>query len=156
MSMGCCFRLPIVRCNLVRELTTLHEEDDVETFAAVISESAAPLARMAKYAMNSSGKEKWCCVVGSEAAGISPGVQAVCRRHVRIPMAEGIDSLSITTATSIILARLRDAATEKGGVVIGDGQSSTITLTFSWHAATAVFLAGALCGVGLSRMNSKS
>jgi tRNA G18 (ribose-2'-O)-methylase SpoU len=151
VSMGCCFRIPIVRCNLGRALATLQNEDNVETFAALLSDTAAPLARMATaHARNSAGKERWCCVVGSEAVGISLEVQAVCRRHVRIPMAEGIDSLSITTATAIILARLRDAAAEGPGG--GASQKGGLAL---WQAAVAVFLAGAVLGAGLSRYKHK-
>eukprot|EP00946_MAST-07B_sp_MAST-7B-sp1_P003466 g3466.t1 len=143
VSMGCCFRLPIVRCNLSHALAVLRDADNVETFAAVISESAAPLSCMAvDHARNSEGRERWCCVVGSEAAGICPEVQTECLRHVRIPMSKEIDSLSITTAAAIVLARLRDAASERRG---------TASFMRATPLAGALLLVGVVLGMSFSR-----
>jgi tRNA G18 (ribose-2'-O)-methylase SpoU len=47
--------------------------------------------------------EKWCCVLGNEGTGISAQVRDVCRRHVRINMDSGVDSLSLPVATGILL-----------------------------------------------------
>ena len=141
--MGCCFRLPIVRCNLSHALAVLRDADNVETFAAVISESAAPLSCMAvDHARNSEGRERWCCVVGSEAAGICPEVQTEGLRQVRIPMSKEIDSLSITTAAAIVLARLRDAASEKRG---------TTSFMRATPLAGALLLVGVVLGMSFSR-----
>jgi TrmH family RNA methyltransferase len=42
-------------------------------------------------------------VMGSEARGLSPGVAAACRKLVRIPMAKGVESLNVATATALML-----------------------------------------------------
>lgn len=46
-------------------------------------------------------------VVGSEGAGLSEGAMSAVRRHVRIPMAEGVDSINVATAAAIALNHFR-------------------------------------------------
>ena len=81
-------------------------------------------------------------MVGSEAAGICPEVQTECLRHVRIPMSKEIDSLSITTAAAIVLAMLRDAASERRG---------TASFMRATPLAGALLLVGVVLGMSLSR-----
>jgi RNA methyltransferase, TrmH family len=42
-------------------------------------------------------------VMGSEGAGLSDAVAAVCQKLVRIPMRDGVDSLNLSVATGLIL-----------------------------------------------------
>ena len=42
-------------------------------------------------------------VMGSEARGLSQPVQAACSKLVRIPMAKGVESLNVATATALML-----------------------------------------------------
>jgi tRNA G18 (ribose-2'-O)-methylase SpoU len=44
-----------------------------------------------------------CCVAGNEQAGLSAEVRALCTERVRIPMANGVDSLNVASALSVIL-----------------------------------------------------
>jgi tRNA G18 (ribose-2'-O)-methylase SpoU len=46
-------------------------------------------------------------VVGAEGPGLTDGVLDACDRRVRIPMADGVDSLNVATAAAIALHELR-------------------------------------------------
>jgi tRNA G18 (ribose-2'-O)-methylase SpoU len=45
-------------------------------------------------------------VVGAEGPGLTDPVLAACDRRVRIPMADGVDSLNVATAAAIALHEL--------------------------------------------------
>lgn len=45
-------------------------------------------------------------LMGSEAAGLTPELARACTRLVRIPMAAGVDSLNVATATALMLYEL--------------------------------------------------
>lgn len=49
-------------------------------------------------------------VMGSEARGLSPAVAAACKKLVRIPMAKGVESLNVATATALMLYEVRRTA----------------------------------------------
>lgn len=49
-------------------------------------------------------------VMGSEARGLSQAVQSACSKLVRIPMAKGVDSLNVATATALMLYEVRRSA----------------------------------------------
>ena len=51
---------------------------------------------------------RWCCVMGNEANGITSDVIATCRYSVRIDMEQGVDSLSVPIATGILLHGIRE------------------------------------------------
>ena len=42
-------------------------------------------------------------LVGAEGPGLTAAALAVADRHVRIPMAAGVDSLNVATAAAIVL-----------------------------------------------------
>ena len=45
-----------------------------------------------------------CCLVfGSEGGGLSPAILAACDEAVAIPMPPTVDSLNVTSATSVFL-----------------------------------------------------
>ena len=45
-------------------------------------------------------------IVGAEGPGLSPAALAAADRRVRIPMADGVDSLNVATAAAIAWQRL--------------------------------------------------
>jgi tRNA G18 (ribose-2'-O)-methylase SpoU len=104
-SMGHCFNVPIVRVeNLANALEMLSRECNLHNFAAVTGEGSVKLRDIA----SGSVAARWCLVLGSESAGVSPAVRSVCQTQLRIDMAPGIDSLSITVAGGIALNGLRE------------------------------------------------
>lgn len=52
-------------------------------------------------------REPTLLVMGSEARGLSQAVQAACSKLVRIPMAKGVESLNVATATALMLYEIR-------------------------------------------------
>ena len=133
--------MPLIRCDLSEAVRVLGERDGVTSFAAVIDEAAGTLASLSRHAAGGSGgRERWLCVVGSEANGISQPVQAACDYSVRIPMRTSVDSLSITTAAAIALARLREA---------GEAGAAERSMRAKRGLASAVALAGAGAALGL-------
>jgi len=55
-------------------------------------------------------REPTLLVMGSEARGLSAAVSAACGRLVRIPMAKGVESLNVATATALMLYEIRRLA----------------------------------------------
>ncbi len=97
VSMGSIFRLPIVQSeDLRRDLHRLREEWGVELMAAVLDESAEPLATARRSA-------KLGILLGSEAQGLGAEWVATCHRRVTIPMNHGTDSLNVSVAAGIFL-----------------------------------------------------
>jgi len=56
-----------------------------------------------------SDTDRVALLVGAEGAGLSPAALAMADERVRIPMAAGVDSLNVATATGIALHRLTAA-----------------------------------------------
>jgi TrmH family RNA methyltransferase len=52
-------------------------------------------------------KEPVVLVVGNEAAGLSEPSRLATGQRVRIPMAEGVESLNVSAATAILLFEMR-------------------------------------------------
>lgn len=57
------------------------------------------------------GSAPLALVVGTEGSGISEAALAECDLEIRIPMAEGIDSINVATAAAIALHYFRERAT---------------------------------------------
>ena len=97
-SAGLAFRAPILRC------TTSHAA------AAALSDAGWPLIGLRGegaedlYAGSFSGPTVW--VLGNETHGVSAAVGAHITRWVRIPMAEGVESLNVATAGAVVLFEL--------------------------------------------------
>ena len=49
---------------------------------------------------------KWAVLLGAEGPGLSEDTLRVADRHVRIPMASGVDSLNVATAAAVAFAHL--------------------------------------------------
>ena len=96
-SMGTVFALPVVHSeNLAATLTDLHRRFAVRIVAAHPAAQARPIEE--------SLFEASCCLVfGSEGDGISRAVLDACSLQVSIPMAPGVDSLNVASATAVFL-----------------------------------------------------
>jgi TrmH family RNA methyltransferase len=46
-------------------------------------------------------------LMGSEGAGLSPGLAQACRKLVKIPMAGRLDSLNLAVATALMVYEIR-------------------------------------------------
>lgn len=57
---------------------------------------------------------KVAIIVGHEGDGLSPKVLALCDHQARIPMAPGVDSLNVATATALALYELQRHPSEDG------------------------------------------
>jgi tRNA G18 (ribose-2'-O)-methylase SpoU len=105
VSMGHVFRVPIVRVqDLASELSKWSSDKyGFKSYAAVLDTSSL-LAHLKPGEVPRS----WCCVMGNEGGGISPGVAAACSEKIRIDMVGGVDSLSVPIACGILLHGLRE------------------------------------------------
>jgi tRNA G18 (ribose-2'-O)-methylase SpoU len=97
VSMGSVFQAPIVESrDLAVDLHRLRATYDIETWAAVASPTAKPLADCAR-------PQRLALVLGNEYEGLADSWLDLCQRHVAIPMAPGADSLNIACAAAILL-----------------------------------------------------
>jgi tRNA G18 (ribose-2'-O)-methylase SpoU len=96
-SIGTVFDLPIVRTsNLVATLNELTRHWSVQTIAAHPGAREETLAELEI-------SQRCCIIFGSEAHGISEPVLKACSVHAAIPMASGVDSLNVASASSVFL-----------------------------------------------------
>ena len=107
--MGHVFNVPIVRVeNLSECLHFLSTEHAVKTFAAVIDKDSTFLKSIAAPL-----KDRWCVILGNEDKGVSDAVRGISGIvKLRIDIAPGVDSLSITNATAVLLNGLREREAE--------------------------------------------
>ncbi|MDD4891084.1 MAG: RNA methyltransferase [Phycisphaerae bacterium] len=97
VSMGAVFNLRLVRSrDLSADLARLRQEFGVELIAAVLDESAEPLAGATR-------PQRIALLFGNEAQGLPPAIAAACDRRVTIPMKLGTDSLNVAVAAGIFL-----------------------------------------------------
>ncbi|HEV2296040.1 MAG TPA: RNA methyltransferase [Tepidisphaeraceae bacterium] len=110
VSMGTIFRLPLVQSDdLQRDLRRLRQEWGVQLIAAVLDETAEPLASA------QSGK-RLGILFGSEAQGLGPQWVDSCDRRVTIPMKHGTDSLNVAVAAGIFLYHFTSGMSDQRGV----------------------------------------
>ena len=109
VSMGHVFNVPIVRVeNLSECLHFLSTEHAVKTFAAVIDQDSTFLKSIAAPL-----QDRWCVILGNEDKGVSDAVRGISGIvKLRIDIAPGVDSLSITNATAVLLNGLREREAE--------------------------------------------
>lgn len=96
-SMGSALRLPCITGELTDIITTL-KSDGFSVYGAMLDDTAARLGEI-------DFPEKAAVVIGSEGAGISRKVAALCSRAVYIPIS-GAESLNAAAAAAIILWEL--------------------------------------------------
>lgn len=100
-SMGTVFRLPVIHAaHLPSLLEDLWNDHRIDTIAAVATPGATPLHE-AQFGHDV------CIVLGSEGDGLSEEVRAACRQQVVIPMADGVDSLNVASASAVFLAEVQ-------------------------------------------------
>jgi tRNA G18 (ribose-2'-O)-methylase SpoU len=75
-------------------------------FALVALTPAADARDIGAFARDPRRPSRVALLVGTEGAGVSPAAYAAADVRVRIPMAAGVDSLNLATATGIALQRL--------------------------------------------------
>ena len=64
--------------------------------------------RDAAAALRDAGTRRVAVLVGAEFSGLRPGTLAACSHQVRIPMAEGVDSLNVGVAAGVVLSRFAE------------------------------------------------
>ncbi|MBI4679117.1 MAG: RNA methyltransferase [Elusimicrobia bacterium] len=74
-------------------------------FVAALTSRKQPATELGDFAREAR-RERLVLVTGSEGAGLSPAVLGEADAAVRIPMAPGVDSLNVATATGIALHEL--------------------------------------------------
>ena len=100
VSMGTCFRLPIVRSpHLLTTLAELKHALGYTLLATVLDPAADPLPNLAV-------PERTAVLFGNEAVGLSDADAAACDRRVTLPMRRGTDSLNVAAAAAVFLYHL--------------------------------------------------
>jgi tRNA G18 (ribose-2'-O)-methylase SpoU len=72
---------------------------DFSLLALTPAPTATPLRELAV-------PDRWAVLLGAEGPGLSPAAFAAADRTVRIPMADGVDSLNVATAAAVAFAHL--------------------------------------------------
>ena len=95
-SMGAVFHLPVVHSgNLAESL----QELSVRHQTCVVA--ATPQGGMTIQELDVT--QNICLVFGNEGAGVSPQIMKQCQKRVLIPMAAGVDSLNVASASAVFL-----------------------------------------------------
>lgn len=101
VSMGHVLKVPYVDAPQWPQALYEIEAAGFEMFAMTPYPPAVELAQVRMSA------DRVAIVVGAEGAGLSEEALSAVRRHARIPMAEGVDSLNVATAAAIALSHFR-------------------------------------------------
>jgi len=96
-SAGYVFHIPIVQGDLPKMLLELGAKG-VKCASAVVQDGARFLDDL-----GTEIPKRWTVVVGSEHFGISSAVREASGMHVKIRMAEGVDSLNVVTSAGVLL-----------------------------------------------------
>ncbi len=96
-SAGTLFRATIYRC------------DNLSTALRALKHQQAAVYGLAAHGRNTIGEltaaKRSVYVLGNETAGLSETVQAECTEQLRIPMSNGVESLNVSVAASLIAFR---------------------------------------------------
>ena len=108
-SMGTVLDVPFTRAtDLAAELQTL-QGAGYRLVALTLSADARPIEGFLR-----ADATPIALLVGAEGNGLSPAIEAMADDRVTIPMAAGVDSLNVATATGIALHHLRSSVTSRG------------------------------------------
>ncbi len=94
-SMGSILRLPVVRIGELGVFVKLCKQKGFQTVATVVT------AEKSHFDIDLT--KPTVVILGQEGAGLSPDVMPDVDLHVRIPMAEAIDSLNVATSSAVVL-----------------------------------------------------
>ena len=101
-SMGTVFGLPVVHVpDLAQTLRAL------PVFGVTMIVAAAPGGDVTMQEIDL--KQNLCLVLGNEGGGISTKILELCHKRVAIPMAEGVDSLNVASASAVFLYEAANA-----------------------------------------------
>lgn len=104
VSMGTCFRLPILRSlDLQGDLEQLRTRWGVELAATVLDADAQPL-------QNCTRGERLALLFGGEGYGLHRQWVERCDRKITIPMQLGTDSLNVTVSAAVFLYHFTSSA----------------------------------------------
>ena len=104
VSMGTCFRVPIVRStDLLVDLAELRQAHGYQLLATVLDADAEPLPTLAV-------PDRVAVLFGNEAVGLNAADAAACDRRVTLPMRRGTDSLNVAAAAAVFLYHLTAGA----------------------------------------------
>jgi RNA methyltransferase, TrmH family len=104
-SAGTVTGIPIQGFQHIADLLARAFDDQSETVVIAADASGATNFRDVDWKM------PIALVVGSEVSGLSLDVREVTSHFVRIPMAEGVESLNVSVATGVLLFEMRNART---------------------------------------------
>ena len=107
VSMGAAWKLPLWREPDVWAALEGWKADGGEIAGAALTPDSLPAGAWRP-------APRTALVLGPEGPGLGPGERARCDRTVRIPMAEGVDSLNVAAAGAILMYRLAQAAATDG------------------------------------------
>jgi tRNA G18 (ribose-2'-O)-methylase SpoU len=105
VSMGTVFQVPWTRLASWPADLALLREHGFEVAALALTPQAVPLDVLA-----ADPPDRLALVLGTEGDGIAAGTLSAVDRHVRIPMAGGVDSLNVAAASAVALWALRAPA----------------------------------------------
>jgi tRNA G18 (ribose-2'-O)-methylase SpoU len=94
-SMGAALAIPFARADSIADAVRALDASGW-TVLALTPGGRTPLCAIAVEAA-----DRVALVVGHEGEGLSPATLEACRQHVRIPMAQGVDSLNVATAAAV-------------------------------------------------------
>jgi tRNA G18 (ribose-2'-O)-methylase SpoU len=106
VSMGQAIEFPSARTNDLPATVGRLADIGFEVYALTPSADAVDIADI----VHVTAAGKVAVVVGSERAGVSAATMAAATRRIRIPMAQGIDSLNVAAATAVACYALRRPA----------------------------------------------
>ncbi len=102
VSMGATLQVPFVVCPAWPPLADALREAGFIRLAAVVDANAIPAAELAK---RFAGRPV-ALVLGGEGAGLGTDLLSQCDAQTTVPIASGIDSLNVATASGILLHHL--------------------------------------------------
>ncbi|HCV43438.1 MAG TPA: hypothetical protein DGH68_08125 [Bacteroidetes bacterium] len=98
-SMGTVFRMPVLHCPALFEtLMRLHTEYGM---SILVTDAHT---QTSLYHLDC--VDNLCIVFGNEDSGVSDEVRGAATHAARIPMAEGVDSLNVASASAVVLAEV--------------------------------------------------
>jgi tRNA G18 (ribose-2'-O)-methylase SpoU len=100
-SMGTTLRVPFARADPWPQALDVIAQSGFTIAALTPREPASTLDEFAALA-----RPRLALVVGGEGPGLTPAAETVAHARIRIPMAEGVDSLNVSVAAGIALSRL--------------------------------------------------
>jgi tRNA G18 (ribose-2'-O)-methylase SpoU len=107
VSMGASLLVPFARCSEWPAPLKLLREAGYRVVALHPGEDASPIATA------TAASERLVLLLGTEGGGLSESALAQADERVRIPMAPGVDSLNVATASGIALHHFTAGAAER-------------------------------------------